>query len=223
MSAETGAHQGLLWYSRRAGFLLVTKVRGHIEHVSTKPNINSSSHLREPATIGADGDNESGRAQQGQMLNISERVWSSLRCSVTPSSLVRVRLSVNIALHQLNIKGKQKLCKCEHNTKTVFSLDKSLTVMLDIFAEQTHTVNVLVLDFLAEVSIYYSEFFTQDNPEGQFCIYSTQYIDRAAQCWRPFQWSLELKPLVCVLLKTARTVDFPLGLILSTSANSTIQ
>lgn len=30
--------------------------------------------------------------------------------------------------------------------------------MLDIFAEQTHTVNVLVLDFLAEVSIYYSEF-----------------------------------------------------------------
>lgn len=137
--------------------LVSSWLRGHIEYVSTKANINSSSHLREPATMGADGDNEWGRVQLGQMLNISDRVWSSLRSSVTPSSLVRVRSTVNIALHQLNIEGNRKPCKFEHNLKTVISLDKSTTTMLDIFAGQTHAINVLMLDFLAEVSIYYLE------------------------------------------------------------------
>lgn len=157
MSAGTVAHQGLLWYLRRARFLLVTKVWGHIEYVSTKPNINSSSHLREPATIGADEAMREEEYSWVQMLNISDRVWSSFRCSFTPSSLAHVSLSVNIALHQLNIEGN-KNCANMNITKRVLSLHKSLTTMQDIVTDQTHTKNVPVLHFLlAEVSMYYLE------------------------------------------------------------------
>lgn len=64
-----------------------------------------SSHTREPTIFRAD-EARTTRNRLGQMLNTSIRVWSSFCCMLTPSSLVRVILSVNYSIAWVKIRCK---------------------------------------------------------------------------------------------------------------------
>lgn len=64
-----------------------------------------SSHTRKPTTLRAH-EARTTRNRLGQMLNTSIRVWSSFCCMLTPSSLVRVILSVNYSIVGVKIRSK---------------------------------------------------------------------------------------------------------------------
>lgn len=79
------------------------------EETNTSSSFACSSHSHMGAShIQSRWGNVRRGTELGQRLTISIRVWSSICFMLRPSSLARVSLSVNIALHQLKSKKKKK-------------------------------------------------------------------------------------------------------------------
>lgn len=79
------------------------------EETNTSSSFACSSHSHMGAShIQSRWGNVRRGTELGQRLTISIRVWSSICFMLRPSSLARVSLSVNIALHQLKSKKKKE-------------------------------------------------------------------------------------------------------------------